>query len=161
VPTSATLDGERFFTIQNGRRLATPLLLVLLLVEATDLIFAVDSIPAVFAVTDDPFIVFTSNVLALLGLRSLYFVLSDWVSRFHYLKHALSVVLGFVGVKMLVAGVIKIPIAVSLGAIVLTLVVALLLSVRRARRLAAQAAPTADTSAKRTSTSPMLKGFSS
>lgn len=162
LPTSKQLDGERFFTRQNGRRLATPLFLVLLLVEVTDLIFAVDSIPAVFAVTGDPFIVFTSNVFAILGLRSLYFVLADFVARFHYLKHALAGILGFVGVKMLVMGVIKIPIALSLGVIVALLAGAILLSVRRDRRLLreAQAAPAADSSASSNSTSSMLKGFS-
>jgi tellurite resistance protein TerC len=161
LPTSQRLDGERFFTKVDGRRLATPLLLVLVLVEITDLIFAVDSIPAVFAVTGDPFIVFTSNVFAILGLRSLYFVLADFVARFHYLKHALAAVLGFVGVKMLVMGVIKIPIGISLGVIVAALGGAVLLSIRRERRLAkAQAAPAADSSASSSSTSSMLKGFS-
>jgi tellurite resistance protein TerC len=136
VPTSATMDGQRFFTVQNGRRLATPLFLVLVLVEVTDLIFAVDSIPAVFAVTSDPFIVFTSNVFAILGLRSLYFVLADFVQRFHYLKPALALVLGFVGVKMLLMGWVKIPIWVSLTFICATLAGAVLLSMRRDKRLA-------------------------
>jgi tellurite resistance protein TerC len=136
IPTSATLDGQRFFTVQNGRRLATPLFLVLILVEITDLIFAVDSIPAVFAVTSDPFIVFTSNVFAILGLRSLYFVLADFVQRFHYLKPALAIVLGFVGVKMLLMGWVKVPIWLSLTVICTTLVGAVLLSVRRDKRLA-------------------------
>jgi tellurite resistance protein TerC len=140
LPTSSKLDGERFFTHENGRRVATPLFVVLVLVEITDLIFAVDSIPAVFAVTTDPFIVFTSNVFAILGLRSLYFVLADFVHRFHYLKAALAIVLGFVGLKMLLMGVYKIPITVSLGVICLTLVGAVWLSRRRERRLAAQAA---------------------
>jgi tellurite resistance protein TerC len=138
LPTSSTPDGERFFTRQNGRRLVTPLFIVLLLVEVTDLIFAVDSIPAVFAVTTDPFIVFTSNVFAILGLRSLYFVLADFVQRFHYLKPALAIVLGFVGVKMLLMGIWEIPIALSLGVICVTLVGAVLLSLRRERRLARQ-----------------------
>jgi tellurite resistance protein TerC len=161
LPTSSTLHGERFFVREGGRKLATPLLLVLVLVEITDLIFAVDSIPAVFAVTSDPFIVFTSNVFAILGLRSLYFVLADFVTRFHYLKHALSAVLGFVGIKMLLMGVVKIPIVLSLGVIVLTLAGAVVLSIRRDRRLArAQAAPAADSSANKDSTSSMLKGFS-
>jgi tellurite resistance protein TerC len=134
VPTTSTLDGHRFFTRENGRRLATPLFMVLLLVEVTDLIFAVDSIPAVFAVTRDPFIVFTSNVFAILGLRSLYFVLADFVQRFHYLKPALALVLGFVGVKMLVMGVVHVPIWLSLGVICGTLLGAVLLSIRRERR---------------------------
>jgi tellurite resistance protein TerC len=139
VPTSATLDGQRFFTVQNGRRLATPLFLVLILVEVTDLIFAVDSIPAVFAVTNDPFIVFTSNVFAILGLRSLYFVLADFVQRFYYLKPALALVLGFVGVKMLIMGWVKVPIWVSLVFICATLAGAVLLSIRRDRRLSREA----------------------
>jgi len=167
LPTSNEPDGEHFFTKKTGRWLATPLFVVLLLVEVTDLIFAVDSIPAVFAVTRDPFIVFTSNVFAILGLRSLYFVLADFVQRFHYLKPALALVLGFVGVKMLSMGVYKIPIALSLGLICATLVGAVLLSLRRERRLererlaAAQAAPAADSSDKSSSTSSMLNGFSS
>jgi tellurite resistance protein TerC len=139
VPTTSTLDGHRFFTRENGRRLATPLFMVLLLVEVTDLIFAVDSIPAVFAVTRDPFIVFTSNVFAILGLRSLYFVLADFVQRFHYLKPALALVLGFVGVKMLVMGVVHVPIWLSLGVICGTLLGAVLLSIRRERRNSASA----------------------
>jgi tellurite resistance protein TerC len=161
---TSELDGERFFTKKNGRRLATPLFIVLLLVELTDVIFAVDSIPAVFAVTTDPFIVFTSNVFAILGLRSLYFVLADFVQRFHYLKPALAIVLGFVGVKMLLTGVVHVPTLVSLGVICATLGGAVWLSVRRDRKLqraaAAQAAPT-DSSDKSSSTSSMLKGFSS
>jgi tellurite resistance protein TerC len=143
VPTSSQMDGERFFTKQNGRRLATPLFVVLVLVELTDLIFAVDSIPAVFAVTTDPFIVFTSNVFAILGLRSLYFVLADFVHRFHYLKAALALVLGFVGVKMLLMGVYKIPILLSLGVIIAVLTGAILLSMRREKRLARAAADSA------------------
>jgi TerC family integral membrane protein len=138
VPTSSELDGHRFFTRKNGRRLATPLFMVLLLVEVTDLMFAVDSIPAVFAVTRDPFIVFTSNVFAILGLRSLYFVLADFVQRFHYLKPALALVLGFVGLKMLAIGFVHIPIWLSLGVICGTLVGAVLLSIRRERQIASR-----------------------
>ena len=139
LPTSKELDGEKFFTRVNGRRLATPLFMVLILVEVTDLIFAVDSIPAVFAVTTDPFIVFTSNVFAILGLRSLYFVLADFVHRFHYLKPALAIVLGFVGVKMLIMGVYKIPILLSLGVICGVLTGAILLSRQREKRLMREA----------------------
>jgi tellurite resistance protein TerC len=141
VPTTSELDGHKFFTRKNGRRLATPLFMVLLLVEVTDLIFAVDSIPAVFAVTRDPFIVFTSNVFAILGLRSLYFVLADFVQRFHYLKPALALVLGFVGMKMLAMGFVHIPIWLSLSVICGTLLGAVLLSIRRERR-APQPVPT-------------------
>jgi tellurite resistance protein TerC len=162
---TSELSGERFFTRKNGRRLATPLFVVLLLVELTDVVFAVDSIPAVFAVTRDPFIVFTSNVFAILGLRSLYFVLADFVQRFHYLKPALAIVLGFVGVKMLLTGIVHIPTLISLGVICGTLGGAVWLSVRRERRLvraaATQAAPAADSSDKSSSTSSILKGFSS
>jgi tellurite resistance protein TerC len=135
LPTSNQLDGQRFFTRKNGRRLATPLFVVLVLVELTDVIFAVDSIPAVFAITRDPFIVFTSNVFAILGLRSLYFVLADFVQRFHYLKPALALVLGFVGLKMLVTGVVHVPTALSLGVICAVLGGAVVLSLRREKRL--------------------------
>lgn len=103
MPLTADFEGARFFTRQNGRLLATPLFLVLLLVEISDVIFAVDSIPAVFAVTKDAFIVFSSNVFAILGLRSLYFALAGVMHRFHHLKTGLGVVLGFVGIKMLLA----------------------------------------------------------
>ena len=103
--------------VETGRRLATPLLLALVAVEVTDLVFAVDSIPAIFAVTRDPFIVFTSNVFAILGLRSLYFLLAGVIGKFDYLKVGLSLVLVFVGAKMLLVDVYKIPIGVSLGVI--------------------------------------------
>lgn len=101
VPMSAKFHGKHFFTMENGRRIATPLLLVLVLVEFTDLIFAIDSIPAIFGVTRDPFIVFTSNIFAVLGLRSLYFLLAAVVERFHLLKYGLAIILTFVGVKMI------------------------------------------------------------
>jgi tellurite resistance protein TerC len=162
LPCSNELEGERFFTRKNRRLLVTPLFVVLLLIEASDLIFAVDSLPAVLSVTRDPFIVFTSNVLAILGLRSLYFVLESFVQRFHYLKAALSLVLGFVGVKMLTEGVYAMPIAVSLAFICATLIGAVVLSLRREKRLRAerQAAPAAGSSDNSSSTSSMLKGFS-
>jgi tellurite resistance protein TerC len=118
VPLSANHDGQRFFTREGARRLATPLLAVLILIEATDLVFAVDSIPAVFAVTRDAFIAFTSNAMAILGLRSLYFVLAGGMARFRYLKPALAVVLGFVGTKMLLSATVEIPIWASLAVIV-------------------------------------------
>src|SRR4029079_1043534 len=103
--------------LRNGRRLATPLLLALVMVEVTDLIFAVDSIPAVFAVTRDPFLVYTSNVMAVLGLRSMYFLLAGVVHRFAYLKVGLALVLAFVGAKMLLTSVVKLPVLVSLAVI--------------------------------------------
>jgi tellurite resistance protein TerC len=125
IPTSERYDGAHFFTKDGGRWLATPLFLVLVLVELTDLVFAVDSIPAIFAVTSDPFIVFTSNIFALLGLRSLYFLLAGMVERFRYLKFGLVGILLFVGAKLLLAGVWKIPIAVSLAVIAGILAVAI------------------------------------
>src|SRR5581483_4812571 len=100
LPISRDFHGKHFFVVEAGRRLATPLLLVLILVEVTDLVFAVDSIPAIFGVTTDPFLVFTSNIFAVLGLRSLYFLLAAVVDRFYLLKYALALILSFVGVKM-------------------------------------------------------------
>ncbi|BAC92350.1 glr4409 [Gloeobacter violaceus PCC 7421] len=135
IPVSDNYVEDRFFIRRAGRWVATPLFLVLLLVETTDLIFAVDSIPAIFAVTTDPFIVYTSNVFAILGLRSLYFVLAGVVGKFHYLKLALSVILTFVGTKMLLIDIFKIPIAVSLLVIVSVLAVAVVASIMRARLL--------------------------
>ena len=107
--------GEKFFVLKQGLRYATPLFVVLVLVEVTDLIFAVDSIPAIFAVTDDPFIVFTSNIFAILGLRAMYFVLADMAERFRLLKYGLAVILLFIGVKMLLMDVYKIHIGIALG----------------------------------------------
>ncbi|HEX8254426.1 MAG TPA: TerC family protein [Thermoanaerobaculia bacterium] len=134
IPSVPEYDGEKFFTIRNDKRYATPLLLVLLAIEATDLVFAVDSIPAIFAITNDPFIVYTSNVFAILGLRALYFVLADVVDKFVYIKPALAVILGFVGVKMLLMEVYKIPIAVSLGVIASTLIIAAVASMLHQRK---------------------------
>jgi tellurite resistance protein TerC len=125
MPVTEAYHGQRFFvreSIAGRMRLAaTPLFAVLLLVETTDVIFAVDSIPAIFAITQDPFIVYSSNVFAILGLRALYFLLADVIHRFHYLKFGLSVVLIFVGVKMLVADIYHIPIGISLAVIMLIL----------------------------------------
>ncbi len=118
VPSVAEYRGGQFTVIEGGRRYATPLLLVLVAIETTDIVFAVDSIPAIFAVTTDPFIVYTSNIFAILGLRALYFALAGMMGKFHYLKVGLSLVLVFVGAKMLLAGIYKIPILVSLGVIV-------------------------------------------
>jgi TerC family integral membrane protein len=117
LPFSADYDGQRFFTVENGRTLATPLFLVLVLVEFTDLIFAVDSIPAIFAVTQDSFIVYTSNIFAILGLRSMYFLLAHVVHKFHFLKYGLAIILTFVGVKMIGAHWFTIPIFASLAII--------------------------------------------
>jgi tellurite resistance protein TerC len=118
IPMTAGYRGPHFFTIENGRRVATPLLLVLVLVEFTDLMFAIDSIPAIFAVTQVPFIVFTSNIFAILGLRSMYFLLAAVVHRFHLLKYGLAVILVFVGTKMLIEPWVHVPILLSLGLIV-------------------------------------------
>jgi tellurite resistance protein TerC len=115
LPVTSQYHGDQFFVRKEGRLWSTPLFLVLFIVEATDLIFAVDSIPAIFAVTTDPFIVYTSNVFAILGLRSLYFALAGVMDKFRYLKVGLAFVLMFVGAKMLIMGWIKIPVAISLG----------------------------------------------
>jgi tellurite resistance protein TerC len=118
VPAVHDYHGGHFTVVKAGKRYATPLLLVLVAIEATDLVFAVDSIPAIFAVTTDPFIVYTSNIFAILGLRALYFALAGMMGQFHYLKVGLALVLVFVGVKMLLAGVYTIPILASRGVIV-------------------------------------------
>ena len=132
MPVTPDYRGDRFFVVENGVRMATPLFVVLLLVEISDLIFAVDSIPAIFAVTTDPFIVYTSNVFAILGLRSLYFALAGVMDKFHYLKIGLGVVLAFVGVKMLLAhSPWKIDTLVSLGVIVAILTVSVVVSLLR------------------------------
>ena len=120
--------GERFFVVLQGLRHATPLFLVLVLVEVTDLIFAVDSIPAIFAVTRDPFIVFTSNIFAILGLRAMYFLLADMAQRFHLLKYGLAGILIFIGAKMLLLDVYKIPVGVALGVVGLILVLSVVAS---------------------------------
>jgi tellurite resistance protein TerC len=132
LPLTPRYDGQRFWTREGGRLVATPLFLVLLLVEFTDLVFAIDSIPAIFAVTRDPFLVYTSNVFAILGLRSLYFLLAGVVHRFVYLKYALAAILLFVGLKMTLVDLVKVPVAVSLGVIALTMTIAILASLRRA-----------------------------
>jgi tellurite resistance protein TerC len=134
LPVTKTYEGDRFFVRRAGRLMATPLLVVLLVVESTDLVFAVDSIPAIFAVTDDAFIIFTSNVFAILGLRSLYFLLAGVVDKFHYLKLGLSVVLVFVGTKMLIVDLYKIPVGVSLAVIAAILATSIVASLVRERR---------------------------
>ena len=118
VPLTERFEGQHFFTTQNGKRMATPLLAVLILIEFTDLVFAVDSIPAVFAVTRHAFIAFTSNAMAILGLRSLYFVLAGGMARFRYLRPALAIILAFVGIKMILSEVVHIPIWLSLSVII-------------------------------------------
>lgn len=130
MPVTETYEGQKFFTRRNGVRYMTPLFLVLLLIESTDLIFAVDSIPAIYAVTDDPFIVFTSNAFAILGLRSLFFVLSGYLSGLIYLKPALAAIMAFVGSKMVLIDVVKIPPLTSLAVIGGILAVAIVASLR-------------------------------
>jgi tellurite resistance protein TerC len=117
VPAVAEYRGSRFTVVEHGRRHATLLLLVVVVVEVTDVVFAVDSIPAIFAITTDPFIVYTSNIFAILGLRALYFVLAGAMTQFHLLKVALGLVLCFVGGKMLAADLVTVPISVSLGVV--------------------------------------------
>ena len=134
VPVKNEYHGDRFFVRENGKLWATPLFLVLVLVESTDLVFAVDSIPAIFAVTSDPFIVYTSNVFAILGLRSLYFVLAGVMDKFRYLKLGLSAVLVFVGIKMLLIDLYKIPSLWSLAVIVVLLTISIVASLWASRR---------------------------
>jgi tellurite resistance protein TerC len=135
MPVTGDYREDRFFVLENGRRAATPLFVVLLLIEVSDLIFAVDSIPAIFAVTTDPFIVYTSNVFAILGLRSLYFALAGIMNKFHYLKIGLGLVLSFVGVKMLLAHTAyKLDTLVSLGVVAGILAVSIVASLLRPAR---------------------------
>lgn len=122
------LHGERFMVIENGKRALTPLFLVLVLVEVTDLIFAVDSIPAIFAVTSDPFIVFTANTFAILGLRAMYFLLADMADRFHLLGYGLASIVTLVGVKMLIMDIFKVPILWMLGTVAAVLAISILAS---------------------------------
>ena len=135
IPSTNELHGSHFFTRDTGRWLATPLFMTLVLVELTDVLFALDSIPAIFAVTTDPFLVFTSNIFAILGLRSLFFVLAGAVEKFSYLKVGLSAVLVFVGAKMALVDVVHISPAISLGVIALLLGGSIVASLRKARRL--------------------------
>jgi tellurite resistance protein TerC len=128
MPVSENYDGEKFFTVQNGQRIATPLLMVICMVGLTDVIFAVDSIPAIFAITSDPFIVLTSNVFAILGLRAMFFLLQAVAARFHLLNYGLAVILIFIGTKMMLIDVFKIPVVVSLATVVLILAVTMVWS---------------------------------
>ena len=121
IPTTKEIKGNQFFVIENGVRMATPLFLALIVIEASDLVFATDSIPAVFAVTKDVFVAFASNILAILGLRALYFVLADWVAKLRFLKPGLAAILGFIGVKMLIGDYVPIPNWLSLAVIFIVL----------------------------------------
>ncbi len=134
IPTTTHYDGQKLFTVENGRRMATPLFTVLIMVEATDVLFAVDSVPAILAVSREPFIVLSSNAFAILGLRSLYFLLAGMADRFRYLNIGLGVILGFVGVKMLVSGFYHVPVAISLGVIAGVLTITIVASLRADRR---------------------------
>ncbi len=133
LPVSKDFDGEKFMTIENGKKIATPLFMVICLIALTDIIFAVDSIPAIFAITSDPFIVLTSNVLAILGLRAMYFLLAAVADKFHLLSYGLALILVFIGVKMCLIDVYKMPVTVSLGVVVAILAITMVWSVRTAK----------------------------
>jgi tellurite resistance protein TerC len=150
IPVTTHFNGDRFFVRQAPRpgdavrRMATPLFVVLVLVETTDVVFALDSIPAIFGVTRDPFLVYSSNVFAILGLRSMYFVLAGVIGKFHLLRYGLSLVLAFVGVKMLLSELYKIPIGIALGTVALILVGSVVLSLVIPPRERPPAAPAHD-----------------
>ena len=135
---TANYEGDKFFVVRRGIRYATPLAVVLLMIETTDLVFATDSIPAVLAITREPFIVFTSNVFAILGLRSLYFALAGMIEKFHLLHYGLSVILIFIGVKMLVSHYLQIPIGVALGVVAGVLLIAIIMSLVFPRKVETQ-----------------------
>ena len=130
LPVSKNYDGEKFWTVENGKKIATPLLMVICLVGLTDVIFAVDSIPAIFAITKDPFIVLTSNVFAILGLRAMYFLLAAVANKFHLLTYGLAVILVFIGTKMMLIDIFKIPVLVSLLVVVVILAITMIWSVK-------------------------------
>lgn len=131
MPLDCTYVGHGFTVVRDGVRMATPLLLALVAIETADLIFALDSVPAVLAISRDPFIVFTSNIFAILGLRSLYFALAGCLDRFHYLHYGLALVLGFVGLKMLLIDIIHVPTLVALGLVLGTVIASMLISLAR------------------------------
>jgi tellurite resistance protein TerC len=135
VPVSSSYDGQRLFTRIDGRRLATPLFVALVLIEATDVVFAVDSVPAVLAVSRDPFIVLSSNAFAILGLRALYFLLAGARDRLVYLNKGLAVILGYVGIKMIVSFWYHIPVLLSLGFIAVVLTITVIVSLRASKRI--------------------------
>lgn len=132
LPVSQHYDGENFWTVENGKRIATPLFMVICLIALTDVIFAVDSIPAIFAITSDPFIVLTSNVFAILGLRAMYFLLAAVAHKFHLLNYGLAVILMFIGAKMCLIDVYKVPVLVSLAVVAGILALTMVLSLRTA-----------------------------
>ena len=138
MPVTENYEGDKFFVRRAGKLFATPLFLVVLFVESTDLVFAVDSIPAIFAITHDPFIIYTSNVCAILGLRALYFLLASVVDKFHYLSTGLAFILVYVGIKMVIVDFYKIPTLVSLGVVFVVLTVSIVASLQRTKRLEQQ-----------------------
>jgi tellurite resistance protein TerC len=135
LPVSKHFDGENFWTVQNGVKIATPLLLVVALVGFTDVIFAVDSIPAIYAITSDPFIVLTSNIFAILGLRAMYFLLAAMAAKFHLLSYGLALILVFIGTKMMLIDIYKIPVMVSLGVVIGILAITMVWSVKTAPKI--------------------------
>ncbi len=141
VPVTKEYEGQSFFVRHGGKLMATPLFIVLLLLESTDLVFALDSVPAIFAITDDPFIVYTSNVFAILGLRALYFLLAGVIDKFQYLKFGLAAVLVFVGFKMVISEWYKIPTTYSLAVIGSVLALSVIASLVVSRRDARNAEP--------------------
>ncbi|MEO0004259.1 MAG: hypothetical protein RLZZ22_1951 [Pseudomonadota bacterium] len=134
LPVSRQYDGERFWTVEDGRRIATPLLMVICLIGFTDVVFAVDSIPAIFAITSDPFIVLTSNVFAILGLRAMYFMLRAAAGKFHLLNYGLALILVFIGGKMVIVDFYKIPVLLSLAIVLGILAITMIWSVKTAPR---------------------------
>ncbi len=134
IPVTNSYHGEKFFTKEGAKRLATPMLVVLVIIETTDIVFAVDSIPAILAISRDPFIVYTSNVFAIMGLRSLYFALAGVLGMFEYLKYGLAAILSFVGIKMVIHEFYKFPIAVSLGIIAGLLTISIITSILQSRK---------------------------
>ena len=133
MPVTSMMEGEKFFLRKRGMIIATPLLLTLVLIEMTDILFALDSIPAILGITTDPFLVFTSNIFAILGLRSLYFFVANMLNSFHYLKYSLVVILSYVGVKMLLSFKFHLPIWLSLSVIVVSLGVGIIYSLRQGK----------------------------
>ncbi len=144
MPISEELDGQKFFTRIDARRAATPLFAALVVIEITDVIFAVDSVPAILAVSNEPYLIFASNAFAILGLRALYFLLATAKERFHYLSHALGAILIFVGIKMSISHWVHINTYVSLAIIIAMLAGAIVFSIRRAAELEEQRAPSID-----------------
>ena len=131
MPVTTEYDGHNFFTRQNGKRAATPLFAALVVVEVTDLIFAIDSVPAILAVSNEPFLVFSSNAFAILGLRAMYFLLANAREKFHYLSHALGAVLIFVGIKMAISHWYHLNTYIALGVIMTILIGAVVMSIRK------------------------------